>query len=44
MDVIGKVKNKINIRDINSPFIKKIIFSFLSEKEKLNMIMYNKQL
>ena len=43
MDDIGNVKNKINIRDINSPFIKKIIFSFLSEKQKLNLIIYNKE-
>jgi len=42
MDKIGNIKNKINIRDINSSFIIKNIFSFLSEKQKLNMIMHNK--
>ena len=42
MDIIGNVKNKINIRDINSHFIKEIIFSFLSEKQKLEIIIYNK--
>ena len=41
---IGKVENKINIRDINSPFIKEIIFSFLTEKQKLDIIMYNNKL
>ena len=42
MDGIGNIKIKLNIRDINSPFIIKNIFSFLSEKQILNMIMYNK--
>ena len=44
MDEIGNIKNKINIRDINSSFIIKYIFSFLPEKQKLNIIIYNKQL
>ena len=44
MDEIGNIKNKINIRDINSSFIIKNIFSFVSEKQILNMIRYNKQL
>ena len=44
MDEIGHIKNTINIRDIKSPFIIKNIFSFLSEKQILNMIIYNKNL
>ena len=44
MEEIGIIKNKINIRDINSPFIVKHIFLFLSEKKKLKIIIYNKQL
>ena len=44
MNEIGKRENKKNIRDINSPFIKKKIFLFLFEKQILNIIMYNKQL
>ena len=43
MDEVGNVKNKINIRDINSSIIKNI-FSFLSEKKILNIIIYNKAL
>ena len=43
MDKIGSIKNRINIRDINSSFIIKNIFSFLSEKQILNLIIYNKQ-
>ena len=43
MDEIGSIKNRINIRDINSSFIIKNIFSFLSEKQILNLIIYNKQ-
>ena len=44
MDEIGSIKNRINIRDINSSFIIKKIFSFLSEKQILNLIIYNKEL
>ena len=44
MDVFKDIYYKINIRDIKSFFIIKIIFSFLSEKQKLNMLMYNKEL
>ena len=43
MDEIGSIKNRINIRDINSSFIIKNIFSFLSGKQILNLIIYNKQ-
>ena len=42
MDKIGNIKSNINIIDINSSFIIKNIFSFLPEKQKLNMIIYNK--
>ena len=42
MEEIGNIKNKINIRDIKSSFIIKNIFSSLSDKQKLNMIIYNK--
>jgi len=43
MDEIEKIKNTINIRDIKSDFIKKNIFLYLSEKQILNMVMYNKK-
>ena len=43
MDGFGNIKNKINIKDINS-FIIRNIFSFLSAREKLNIIKYNKLL
>ena len=43
MDEIGSIKNRINIRDINSSFFIKNIFSFLTEKKILNLIIYNKQ-
>jgi len=42
MDEIGNIRNKINIRDIKSYFIVKNIFSFLPQKQILNMIMHNK--
>ena len=44
MEEFENIKYKINLRDINSPFIIKIIFSFLNKKQTLNMIMYNKDL
>ena len=37
-------KNSINLRCIKSPLIIKILFSFLYEKQKLEMIKYNKYL
>ena len=43
MDGIGSNKNRINIRDINSSYIIKNVFSYLSEKQILNLIIYNKQ-
>ena len=44
MGNFGNNKNKINIRDISSFYIIKNIFSFLSKKQMLNMIMSNKSL
>ena len=44
MEKLEDNKNKINIRDIKSPFIINNIFSFLYQKQKLNMIIYNKGL
>ena len=44
MDNIEDIKYKINLKDISSSFIINKIFSFLSEKEMLNMIIYNKEL
>ena len=44
MDVFENNKSKINLRDINSSFIIKRIFSFLDEKQKLKMIVFNKGL
>jgi len=44
MDEFKDINKKINIRDIKSSFILKKIFSFLSQKPILNMIMYNKEL
>ena len=38
------VKSKIDLREIKSSYIKKIIFSFLNKKHKLKMIVYNKEL
>ena len=44
MDEFKDNKYKINIRDIKSTFIIKIIFSFLYRKPALNMIKYNKEI
>ena len=44
MDTFEDNKNKINIREIKSSFVLKNIFSFLSKKQILNMIIYNKEL
>ena len=38
------VKSKIDLREIKSSYIKKSIFSFLNEKQKLKMILYSKKL
>jgi len=42
MDTFEDNKNKINIREIKSSFVLKNIFSFLSKKQILNMIIYIK--
>ena len=39
-----KNKNNINLRDIKSNFMIKKLFSFLCEKQKLDVIKYNKDL
>jgi len=39
-----EIKSKINYSHIKSSFIIKNIFSFLNEKQKLNMIIYNNKL
>jgi len=44
MDELEDIKYTIDLRDIKSISITKIIVSFLPEKQKLNMIMYNKEL
>jgi len=41
---LENIKYKINNRDIKSSYIIKRVFSFLNEKQKLNMIIYNKEL
>ena len=38
------IKSKIDLREIKSSYIKKIIISFLNEKQKLEIIKYNKEL
>ena len=38
------IKNNINLRVIHSSYILKGILSFLPKKQKLNMIIYNKEL
>ena len=44
MDEFEDIKYKVNLKDIKSSFIINIIFSFLCEKQLLNMIIYNKEL
>jgi len=43
MNDFEDIKYKINMKDITSSFIKRNIFSFLSSKQKLKIIMYNKK-
>ena len=43
MAEIENIKLKINIKHIKSLYIIKTLFSFLNEKQKLNMIIYNKE-
>ena len=42
MDKLEEKKNKVDLKGIKSFYITKGIFSFLEEKQKLNMIIYNK--
>ena len=45
MNEFQKIKYEINIeKAIESLYVLKDIFSFLSEKQKLNIIIYNKYL
>ena len=45
MNIFQNIKSEINIeKSIQSLYIIKDIFSFLSEKQKLNIVVYNKQL
>ena len=44
MTELKEIKMKINIGDIKSSYIRNEVFSFLPEKQKLNMIIYNKKL
>ena len=39
-----ELKKKINLENIKSSYILKDIFSYLNKKQKLNLIIYNKQL
>ena len=39
-----KVKSNIHLKDIKSFYIIKNLFSFLSKKQKLSIIAYNKEL
>ena len=43
MDEFRDIKYKTSLREIKSSYIIKVIFSFLSEKQKLNLIIYNKE-
>ncbi len=44
MKKFEKIKSKTNIRDIKCKYRRKEIFLFLEEKQKLNIIIYNKEL
>ena len=44
MAEFGKAKSNINLKDIKSFYIIKNVFSFLSKKQKLSIIAYNKEL
>ena len=44
MTELENIKYKININDIKSLFIIKRLYSYLFEKQKLKMIVYNKEL
>jgi len=44
MSEFKDIKSKINLKDIKSTYIIKTIFSFLHKKQKLKIIVYNKEL
>ena len=44
MNDFEDINYKINMKDITSSFIKRNIFLFLSSKQKLNIIIYNKHI
>ena len=44
MAEIENIKSKANIAHIKSPFILKLLFSFLTKTQKLKMVAYNKEL
>ena len=44
MAELKEIKPNINLTDIKSSYIIKEVFSFLNEKQKLNMIIYKKDL
>ena len=44
MDEFKDIKHKVKIGDFKSFLIIKRIFSFLSENQRLNMIMHNKEI
>jgi len=44
MNKFEDIKYNINIKEIKSVYVMKKIFLFLSEKQALNMIIYNKEL
>ena len=44
MSEFKKINARINLRDIKSSNVIKGIFSFLDEKQKLNLIVYNKKI
>ena len=44
MDESHEIKYRINLNNISSPYIIKRIFTFLFQKQKFNMIIYNKKL
>ena len=44
MNKFQNIKSEISIKSIKSIYILNDILSFLSEKQKLNLIIYNKHL
>ena len=44
MPELNKIKSKTNLKDIKSSYIINGVFSFLYEDQKLDLIIYNKEL